>query len=114
MYIDTTNELVDTMMVLLELTEDSDKIKCKYYLDLAGDVINNIRKTPLVEEKYHNVQIQMAIELYNKQGVEGQTSHSENGISRGYKSTAISDDLLTQVTPRVTTPQPIIHKPTPL
>ena len=31
-------------------------------------------------------QIEIAVYLYNKQGAEGQTAHSENGISRTYES----------------------------
>lgn len=114
MYTNTTSELVDTMMMLLELTEDNDRLKCKYYINMAGDVINNIRKTSNVEEKFHNIQVQMAIELYNKQGVEGQLSHSENGIARAYQSTNISDHLLSQIPPVCTTPKEPIHIPTPL
>lgn len=106
--------LVDTMMVLLDLTEDLDRIKCEFYLDCAGNIICDIRKTPYVENRYKNLQVRIAIELYNKQGVEGQTSHSENGISRSYSSSDISNDLLKQILPRGTTPLTSLDYPTPL
>ena len=32
--------------------------------------------------RYERIQIQLAVELYTRRGAEGQTSHSENGISR--------------------------------
>ena len=37
-----------------------------------------------VPSRYEQKQIQLAIELYNKRGAEGQISHSENGISRSW------------------------------
>ena len=33
---------------------------------------------------YEEIQLQLAVELYNQRGAEGQTSHSENGISRSW------------------------------
>ena len=33
---------------------------------------------------YEEIQLQLALELYNQRGAEGQTSHSENGISRSW------------------------------
>lgn len=114
MYIETESSLVETMMMLLELTEDIDRIKCQFYLDSAADIINIIRDTGKVEPKYHNIQIKMAIELYNKQGAEGQTSHSENGISRVYSSSDISDALLSQITPVGRTPLSNRGYPVPL
>jgi hypothetical protein len=39
--------------------------------------------------------------MYNKLGVEGQTSHSENGVSRSYSSASVSEELLREITPKV-------------
>lgn len=54
-----------------------------------------------IEPKYNDLQIRIAVEMYNKQGVEGQTSHSENGVSRSYASANVSEDLLKEITPKV-------------
>ena len=54
-----------------------------------------------IEPKYKDLQIRIAVEMYNKQGVEGQTSHSENGVSRSYASANVSEDLLKEITPKV-------------
>ena len=35
-----------------------------------------------VPPRYERIQIQLAVELYTHRGAEGQTGHSENGISR--------------------------------
>ena len=52
-----------------------------------------------VESRYRDLQLRIAIDLYNKAGAEGQTSHSENGIARKYESSWISEQLLSEVTP---------------
>lgn len=90
---------------LKELTnaEESDTI-LQFYIDCAGDIICDIRNSDIVETKYLNTQIMMAIELYNKRGAEGQTGHSEFGISRTYTASDISPNLLAMVIPIVKTP----------
>jgi hypothetical protein len=37
-----------------------------------------------IPARYEQLQIQLAVELYSKRGAEGQTSMSENGISRSW------------------------------
>lgn len=73
-------------------------------LEIAREIICDIRFTTDVEPIYTMTQVRMAIELYNKRGVEGQTSHGENGISRSYERSDISDSLISQITPYVRTP----------
>lgn len=52
-----------------------------------------------LEPRYKGLQIQIAVELFNKMGVEGQVNHGENGISRSWQSADISQDLLSRITP---------------
>ena len=54
-----------------------------------------------IEPKYMDLQIRIAVEMYNKIGVEGQTAHSENGVSRSYSSASVSEELLREITPKV-------------
>lgn len=51
-----------------------------------------------VPSRYERIQIQLAAELYSKRGAEGQTGHSENGISRTW---AEQSALLNRVMPHV-------------
>lgn len=37
-----------------------------------------------VPGRYEQIQLQLAVELFTKRGAEGQTNHSENGISRSW------------------------------
>lgn len=53
-----------------------------------------------IENKYKDLQIRIAVEMFNKRGAEGETSHSENGISRSYSSANVSEELLREITPK--------------
>ena len=54
-----------------------------------------------IEAKYKDLQIRIAVEMFNKRGAEGETAHSENGVSRSYASANVSEDLLKEITPKV-------------
>ena len=81
-------------------SQNSEDEVLTYLLDVAAEIITNIRFTDIVEPQYLNTQIQIAIELYNKMGVEGQVSHGENGINRTYESGDVSKSVLSRITPR--------------
>lgn len=53
----------------------------------------------VLEPQYLDLQYRCAIDLYNRTGAEGQTSHSENGISRHWGAEWISQELLNEVVP---------------
>lgn len=77
-----------------------------FLLDLAGNKLLE-RLYPFdstkteVPARYQFKQIEIALFLYNKQGAEGETSHSENGISRAYENADIPDSLMQGITPFV-------------
>lgn len=56
-------------------------------------------------ERYLDLEFRIALDLYNKIGAEGQLSHSENGVSRVYESSWVSEQLLKEVTPLVGCPK---------
>lgn len=53
-----------------------------------------------VPSRYEILQCKIAAYLINKEGADGQTSHSENGVSRSYESGGVPESLLGQITPR--------------
>jgi hypothetical protein len=55
---------------------------------------------PDIEDRYKDLQIRIAVEMFNKRGAEGETSHSENGVSRTYSSASVSEELLREITPK--------------
>ena len=73
----------------------------KFCLDNAAEIICDIRNSNRVEDKYLSSQISIAIEIYNKRGAEGQLSHDENGLVRGYEKGHISNSVLSRITPMV-------------
>jgi hypothetical protein len=76
------------------------------YLAIAGRKIIN-RAYPYddtvtdVPRRYGYLQCDIAAYLLNKRGAEGQTAHSENGISRSYESADIPESMLSEVVPHV-------------
>ena len=76
------------------------------YLNIAGQkIINRLypygTENPEVPARYDYLQCEIAVYLLNKRGAEGQTSHSENGISRNYESANVPESLLGAITPMV-------------
>jgi hypothetical protein len=85
--------------------DDSDTSKDKklqLMLDRAESVIKHRRRWPEeepMESRWNELQIQIAIFLWNKQGAEGETEHTENGVTRAYENADIPDSLLNDITP---------------
>lgn len=52
-----------------------------------------------VPERYHMTQVEIAAYLLNKRGAEGETAHSENGISRSYEDGDVPSSLLRDIVP---------------
>ena len=73
--------------------------------DLSGDVVTETTEETVtvtetyIEPRYEDLQYRISLDLYNKQGAEGETVHKENGIDRTFESSWISDQLLSEVTP---------------
>lgn len=61
---------------------------------------------PVLESRFIDLQIRIAVELYTKIGAEGQLAHNENGINRSYENgSGVSDSLLREITPMVGVPK---------
>ena len=89
----------------IRITENVTDIELEDILESAKAVILS-RRFPFgeqpeeIENKYKDLQIRIAVEMFNKRGAEGETAHSENGISRSYASANVSEDLLKEITPK--------------
>lgn len=97
---------LSTLKVLLGLTDTSEDQLLLTFLSLAEEKILE-RLYPYDGEKkelpqrYNGKQLEIAVYLYNKQGAEGQTAHSENGISRTYESADVPESMLRGIVPFV-------------
>jgi len=81
-----TDAVLDTMVALAE----SEVLNRMYPFGYSDGVV--------VPARYEMLQIQLAAEIYTKRGAEGQTSHSENGISRSWPEKSA---LLARIAPHV-------------
>lgn len=76
-----------------------------YLLEQAEGIVLNKRypfgvpEGATIPAMYEHIQLRVAIELFSKMGAEGQTGHSENGVSRSYESADVSPSLLKQIIP---------------
>lgn len=49
---------------------------------------------------YRSWVVRAALEMISRAGAEGQTSHSENGISRTFSGATVSPELLSEIIPK--------------
>lgn len=95
--------MLRTMVGSNEAPDWSDDVLLAY-LNIAGRKIIN-RAYPYNDEidtvpkRYGLLQCEIAAYLLNKRGAEGETSHSENGISRGYESADVPISMMKDVVP---------------
>lgn len=103
-----TKELTDLKELTRKLVNDTHFDDCiDVYLNLAMEAVVN-RLFPFendatyadVPEKYHCRTAQIACYLINKQGAEGETTHSENGVSRIYGSANIPPAYFVGMNPK--------------
>lgn len=82
---------------------DTDEVLSTYLLLAGRKVI--ARAFPYNDEvvkvpaKYETIQLEIAAYMLNKRGAEGETAHSENGVSRTYENGDIPASLLRRITP---------------
>lgn len=98
----------DKKTILKTMTGESDDAVLSAYLSIAASVVIG-RAYPFddtvteVPDRYAMIQVQIAAYLLNKRGAEGQTAHSENGISRSYEDGDVPPTLLRGIVPLVGT-----------
>ena len=96
----------DKLTMLQSMTGETDSAVLSTYLTLAkGVVISKAYPygtgTEEVPAPYHTTQVEIAAYMMNKRGAEGETAHSENGVSRSYEDGDIPATLLRRITPMV-------------
>ena len=91
-------------VMLSAMTGETNETVLSTYLSIAGNKV--CRKAypfdpsqTVVPPQYEIIQIEVAAYLLNKRGAEGETAHSENGISRSYENGDVPASLLRDITP---------------
>lgn len=100
-----TNELkIEKLKVLISPDTASDEL-LSYLLEQSEGIILN-RRYPFgapedasLSPLHEQIQIRIAVELYSKMGAEGQTQHTENGVSRTWEAGDVSPSLLKHIVP---------------
>lgn len=101
-----TNEEKLTMLRVMVDTDSegwTDEILLTYLTIAGRKIIDKAYPyddtVELVPRRYEILQCEIAAYLLNKRGAEGETSHSENGISRSYENADVPKSMLDIVTP---------------
>lgn len=86
------------------LTKERDLNVLSAFLSIAGDKVCRAAypfddSVTAVPKQYEYIQLEIAQYMLNKRGAEGQTAHSENGISRSYESGGVPDSMLRDIVP---------------
>lgn len=97
---------LQTLKTLIGVEDDSENDLLLALLSLAeGKILERLypydHSKETLPARYVGKQIEIAVYLYNKQGAEGQTVHSENGISRTYESADVPESMLRGIAPFV-------------
>lgn len=91
---------------LMGADPDTDGELLKTHLNMAKSVILGLRypfqdtSGMEVEDQYTMIQLRMAMYSLKRRGDEGETAHSENGVSRVYGSADYPPELLSLITPK--------------
>ena len=101
----TNEEKITRLAVLISPDTASEELLTVLMEQAEGIVLNKrypfgVPEGATVEARHEHIQIKIALELFSKMGAEGQTGHSENGISRSYEAADVSPSLLRQITPK--------------
>lgn len=94
----------EKLTMLKTMTGETDEAVLSVYLSIAANKVCR-RAYPYddtvitVPPRYDFNQVEIAAYLVNKRGAEGETAHSENGISRSYEDGDVPPTLLREIVP---------------
>jgi len=96
---------LQTLKLLTGATDSEDGLLLALLSLAEGKILERLypydHSKETLPTRYVGKQIEIAVYLYNKQGAEGQTVHSENGISRTYESADVPESMLRGIAPFV-------------
>ena len=100
----TNEQKIERLKVLISPDTASDELFL-YLLEQSEGIILN-RRYPFgapegasLSPLYEQIQLRVAVEIFSKMGAEGQTMHTENGVSRTWEAADVSPSLLRQIIP---------------
>ena len=95
--------LLNKLRLMVGANESEDALLLMYLTDAENAIRNRLYPMEdtemIIPARYESRMVEIAAYLYNKRGAEGETSHSENGISRSYESGSIPTSMLSDIIP---------------
>lgn len=100
----TNAEKLDKLAVLIAPDTATDDLLLVLLEQAEGIVLNRrypfgVPENATLSAYHEQIQIRMALELFNKMGAEGQTMHIENGMQRTWAAGDVSPALLKMIVP---------------
>ena len=100
----TNEQKIARLEVLISPDTASDDL-LSYLLEQSEGIILN-RRYPFgapegasLSPLHEQIQLRIAVELFNKMGADGQLTHTENGVMRTWEAGDVSPSLLRQIIP---------------
>ena len=100
----TENEKLERLAVLISPDTASNNLLL-FLLEQAEGIVLNKRypfgppEGATLSAFHQQIQLRIAVELFNKMGAEGQIAHDENGIKRTWEAGDVSPSLLKAIIP---------------
>lgn len=97
--------ILGTLKLMLDITNEDEDSLLKAYLELAeSKILNKLYPYGYTDdaelpERYNQTKLNIAMYLYSKRGAEGETSNTENGITRQWGGADVPDSYLKEVIP---------------
>ena len=95
--------LLNELRLMVGANTSEDALLLMYLTTAERAILNRLYPMDegehLVPARYASRTVEIAAYLYNKRGAEGETSHSENGISRSYENGSIPDSMFSDISP---------------
>lgn len=105
----TNEEKMAALVTAIYPDVESDEVLSSLLSEAEALVLNRIYPFGYPEEtsvpaRYERIQISLAVELFTKRGAEGQSAHTENGITRTWGADSA---LLAKIVPHCGSVKPI-------
>ena len=89
-------EQLGKLKLKLSIGDEGQDVLLNLYLDDAKDTILGLTHLKELPQSLLSTQIELAIIYYSKEGIEGQTSHSEGGIARSFEE-GIPENIMKKI-----------------
>lgn len=97
--------MINDPLLSLHIRTGEDDMELLYEYIRSAESVILARRYPfgnypdVFPEKYNDLKVRIAEDMYNRRGASGQVGHIENNIERTWASEQVSEQLLREVVP---------------